>query len=81
MVAKPHRSLGRIAQEIYADWGDKVNFAAKPYLRAMAVMHSVRDNYYHDSGREIVVRFLSNAGAWRGDKAKAIKAELKEMLK
>ena len=80
MLDKQHRSLGRIAQEIYADW-DKVYFAAKPYLRAMAVMHSVRDNYYLDSGKEIVLRFLSNAGSWRGDKARAIKAELKEMIK
>ena len=31
----------------------------------------------YDSGRSIVRYFLGNAGAWRGDVAKAIKAELK----
>ncbi len=75
------RSLGRIAQEIYADWGSRVNFAAKPYLRAMSVMRSVCDCYGCDSGKSIVLYFLSNAGSWRGEKARAIKAELKEMIK
>ena len=31
----------------------------------------------YDSGRSIVRYFLGNAGTWRGDVAKAIKAELK----
>lgn len=75
------RSLGRIAQEIYADWGSKVNFAAKPYLRAMMMMHSVDSDYGADDGKSIVLYFLSNAGSWRGETARRVKAELKEMIK
>ena len=75
------RSLSRIAQEIYADWGSKVNFAAKPYLRAMLSLHSIHDHYGYDDAKGIVIYFLANAGTWRGEKARAIKAELKEMIK
>jgi hypothetical protein len=33
-----------------------------------------------DKGKSIVLYFLSNAGSWRGDKAKEIKKELKQMV-
>lgn len=75
-----NRSLSTIAREIRADW-TKVNYAAKPYLDAMASLDSVRDSYGYDSGKSVVLYFLSNAATWRGDKAKAIKAELKAMVK
>lgn len=75
-----NRSLATIAREIRADW-TKVNYAAKPYLDAMASLDSVRDSYGYDSGKSVVLYFLSNAATWRGDKAKAIKAELKAMVK
>lgn len=74
------RSLATIAREIRADW-TKVNYAAKPYLEAMASLDSVKDSYGYDSGKSVVLYFLSNAATWRGDKAKAIKAELKAMVK
>jgi len=74
------RSLATIAREIRADW-TKVNYAAKPYLDAMATLQSASDNFYHDSGKSVVLYFLANAGTWRGEKAKAIKAELKAMAK
>lgn len=73
------RPLNVIAREIKADWGGKVNFAAKPYLTAMAEMTSIDEPYYNDSGKSIVLYFLSNASSWRGPKAKEIKAELKKM--
>jgi hypothetical protein len=75
-----NRSLATIAREIRSDW-IKVNFAAKPYLDAMATLQSPNDNFYHDSGKSVVLYFLANAGTWRGEKAKAIKAELKAMVK
>lgn len=75
-----NRSLATIAREIRADW-TKVNYAAKPYLDAMASLDSVHDSYGYDSGKSVVLYFLSNAATWRGDKAKAIKAELKAMVK
>lgn len=73
------RSLSTIASEIRRDWGSKVNFAAKPYLSAMAGLDSITDSYGYDDARSIVRYFLSNAGSWRGDNAKRIKAELKAM--
>ena len=75
------RALSVIAREIQADWGKKVNYAAKPYLNAMRSLDSIDDNYIYDSGVSVVAYFLSNASSWRGEKAKEIKAELKGMLK
>lgn len=74
------RPLYTIAREIRADW-KKVSYCADPYLQAMLCLESVNDKYGFDSGRSIVSYFLSNAGSWRGETAKRIKAELKEMLK
>lgn len=74
------RNLSVIAREIKADW-KKVNFGAKPYLDAMETLNSVNDNYFMDTGDSIVRYFLANATTWRGEKAREIKAELKEMLK
>jgi len=73
------RPLHEIAREIRRDWGAKVNYAAKPYLEAMSCLDTIRDNYYNDSGRSVVLYFLANAGTWRGETAKRIKAELKAM--
>ena len=72
------RPLSVIAREIRADWA-KVNYAAKPYLDAMAQLNSIDDNYYADSAKSVVLYFLANATSWRGEKAKAIKAELKKI--
>ena len=74
------RPLYTIAREIRADW-KKVSPYAAPYLQAMSYLNSVDDNYILDSGRSIVSYFLANAGSWRGETAKRIKAELKAMLK
>ena len=73
-----HRPLYAIAREIRADW-KRVNYAAVPYLQAMADLSSIDDNYGMDNAKSIVVYFLANAGTWRGEKAKAIKAELKQI--
>ena len=74
------RPLYEIAADIRKDWGAKVNFAAKPYLDAMASLNSVEDNYGWDSGKTIVLYFLGNASSWRGETAKTIKKELKSMV-
>jgi hypothetical protein len=73
------RPLSAIAREIRADWL-KVNFAAKPYLDAMATINNISDRYYYDTAESVVRYFLSNASTWRGENAKRIKAELKAML-
>jgi len=74
------RSVYQIAQEIKADW-KPVHPTAKPYLDAMCQMETVRENYGHDSGRGVVLRFLGNAQTWRGDTARKIKKELNNMVK
>ena len=73
------RPLSVIAREIRTDWL-KPNYAAIPYINAMRVISDIDDKYGYDDARSIVRYFLSNASSWRGDKAKAIKAELKAML-
>ena len=73
-----HRPLNEIAHEISRDW-QKVNYAAVPYLEAMFSLNQITDSYGFESGKSIVLYFLGNARTWKGDKAKAIKAELKKI--
>ena len=74
------RPIYKIAQEIEANW-DKVNYAARPYLSAMYDLRTINDSYFADDAKSVVLYFLSNASTWRGDVAKRVKAELKEMCK
>lgn len=76
---KKMRPLHEIAEEIRRDW-KKVYFGAVPYLEALECMDSPQKNFGDDSGREIVLYFLSNATSWKGETARRIKAELKEMI-
>jgi hypothetical protein len=78
-TTQTHRPLYSIASEIRKDWGSKINFAAKPYLDAMSSLDKVTDNYVMDSGKSIIIYFLSNATTWRGETAKRVKAELKKI--
>ena len=75
------RSIKTIAAEIEKDWQEKVNFAARPYLDAMHSLDSVHDSYGLDSAHSVIAYFLSNASTWRGDTAKRVKAELKNIIK
>lgn len=72
------RPLSVIAKEISKDW-QKMYFGAVPYWEAMYSLNSINDMYYNDSAKSIVLYFLANAGTWRGETAKRIKAELKAM--
>lgn len=74
------RPLSSIAYDISKAWGNKTNYAAKPYLSALKGLNSISDNYGYDSARSIVLYFLSNASTFRGDAAKSLKAELKQHL-
>lgn len=78
MTTTATRPLSVIANEIKKDWKN-VYFGAIPYLMAMECLNSINDNYGMDSAKSIVLYFLSNASTWRGEKAKAIKAELKKL--
>lgn len=74
------RPLHVIASDISTNW-PKVNYAANPWLHAMGCLDEVTDQYHQDSGKTVVMYFLSNAGSWRGEHAKRIKAELKALIK
>lgn len=74
------RTINEIANEISKDWKN-VNFGAKPYLEAMHCLKLVSDNYGYDSGKSIVIYFLANASTWKGETAKRIKSELKQLTK
>ena len=37
------------------------------------------DQYYNDSAKSVILYFLSNASSFRGERAKALKAELKAL--
>lgn len=76
---KQTRPLHEIAHEIKANW-PKPYFGAVPYITAMRQIDRITDDYGFDSADNIVRYFLTNAGTWRGDVARRVKAELKAML-
>ena len=80
-MKKSVRPLYVIAHQIKQDWGSKVYFGAVPYLNAMRSLESVDDAYGQDSGRSVVMYFLSNASTWRGEVARNVKKELNAMIK
>ena len=73
------RNISTIAREIRKDW-QKPNYAALPYLDAMYLLGSLDDRYGYDSAASIIRYFLSNASSWRGETAKRIKKELKDLV-
>ena len=77
-LPKP-RPLYAIAIDIRAHW-PKPYFGAVPYIDAMRAVASINDPYGVESARGLVLYFLANAGTWRGEHAKRIKAELRGML-
>ena len=77
-AAAPRR-LSAIARDIRRAW-PRVYFAAAPYLEAMQYLDNINDKYMYDDARSVVRYFLANAAQFRGDAAKALKAELKALL-
>ena len=79
------RPLYEIAREIKKDWKN-IYFGARVYLDAMAKLDSINDQFGFGgdetySAKETVRYFLFNASKWRGEKAREIKKELKELIK
>lgn len=74
------RPIHQIANEIQLTWKN-VHYAAKPYLEAMFSLDKPTDMYGYESGKIIVLYFLSNASTWKGEDAKKIKSELKNLIK
>jgi hypothetical protein len=75
-----NRSISSIAYDIKRVWA-KPYFGAKPYLDAMTQLNNINDKYFHDDAKSVIMYFLANASTFRGNDAKVLKAELKEMLK
>ena len=73
------RPLFEIAADIRRTW-PKPYFGAVPYLEAMSELNRITDTYFCDPASSIVRYFLGNAGTWRGEDARRIKAELNGML-
>jgi hypothetical protein len=73
------RTLAAIAREIRRTW-PKPYFGAVPYIDALLTLEGLNDSYGYDDARSIARYFLANAGTWRGEDARRIKAELKIML-
>jgi len=73
------RLIFQIASEIQRTW-PKPSPSAAPYLHAMFGLAHITDSYGADSARSVIAYFLSNASGWRGEDARRIKAELKDLL-
>ena len=78
VLNKP-RLIREIAKEIRSSWKN-IGYAAKPYLDAMMYIEKVDDMYVYEKAGSVVTGFLTNATHWRGDIARRIKTELKEIL-
>jgi hypothetical protein len=78
-----HRQPQAIAHDIrlHAPRGHWWVYAA-PYVEALSELVSWQDVYGpgRESAREIGLRFLCNAGPWRGPMARSIKNEIRRAL-
>jgi len=84
----PLRPLHRIAADILQEWGPLAHSSQSPYIRdcipyveAMHELTKISDMYGLDDAEDVVLRFLTNAASWRGEKARKIKNELNCHLK
>ena len=71
--------ISAIARMIRKDWKN-VYFGARPYLQAMSAINTINDMYGEDSADSIIRYFLGNAGTWKGETARAVKAKLNALL-
>ena len=80
------RPIYEIARDVHAEilggnWSRIAAAYALPYLAAMSDLDKITDSYINESDKSIVLYFLSNASTWRGETARRVKAELKELVK
>lgn len=74
------RPLYEIAKSITDNW-EHPYYGAVPYIVAMENLDKITESYGCDSATYVVNGFLANANTWRGEIARNIKIELKEILK
>lgn len=78
---KQTRPLYEIAEEIRNETAaSSFWWKAQPYVDAMLSLNKITDMYLFDSADSVVRYALGNLTGWRGDVAKRVKAELREML-
>jgi hypothetical protein len=77
------RSLSTIAGEIMGSpwYRSSSSIYARDYVEAMSRLNKITDQFFADTAESVVRYALSNLSTWRGDQARAIKAELKDLLK
>ena len=73
------RPIHEIAKEIKEKW-PKISPYAAPYLDAMRHLDSINDYYYLDSAESVVLYFLANAQSFKGEDARRLKKELKDLI-
>ena len=73
------KSIAELGLIIRTDWA-RPYFGARPYITALCQIHSIDDYYGNEPATHVIRYFLANAGQWRGEVARAVKAELKERI-
>ena len=77
--AEPQKRLIlEVARDIVAHWPN-VNYAAQPYLNAMLSMTTIDKPHGQDDARSVITYFLGNATMFRGEHARRLKQELKDI--
>ena len=77
------RPIKDIAYEIIREWRNPSEYAkmyAWPLLKAMTTLNTIHDKYIMDDADEIILRFLCNAGSFRGEAARRLKKELRDLV-
>lgn len=74
------RPIYQIAQDIKDAWKNPSPYALA-YLNPMLTLNSIEDKYFFDDAKSIILYFLANAQGFRGEKARELKKELKDLLK
>ena len=74
------RPIYQIAQDIKDAWKNPSPYALA-YLNPMLTLNSIEDNYFFYDAKSIILYFLANAQGFRGEKARELKKELKDLLK
>lgn len=74
------RAIHEVTSDIRREWPN-VHYTARPYLDAMFYLCDKHSKYGLDSASDIVLRFIGNATSFRGERARELKAELKQIIK
>lgn len=75
------RPIYQIAEEIIEKWTKMPDYILISYVTPMLELNTIDDYYYADDAESVILYFLSNAESWRGDDARRLKAELKQICK